>query len=330
MALGVAVAALITFVTLAIVTFLLQPSDIVVSDLDEHTIGIISWVSDPDLDLNITGFKDGLASHGYIEDVNVTFDVEVASAVADTQRAVVKRFESQNMDLIYSLTTPGTLITKEVATQTPIVFSVVTYPVEAGIIASEQHSGNNLVGTRSWVDADTQLSHFMEIYPAATSIAFIYSEDEQNSIQQLADFQEATNHLDVTIFPIPISGVDDIRPSLTNAVSSIDTIYAPCDTLIQSAGELPVINFARDFNIPSFSCSADGTKRGHLISVGVDMYELGVTAGEKAAQILKGAAPSDLRTTAPKPTISINLETADALNVTIPQDLLLRADHLYE
>ncbi|MFH1762511.1 MAG: ABC transporter substrate binding protein, partial [bacterium] len=106
-------------------------------------IGISQWVSNPEYDRNIAGFKDKLAEYGFIENKNLKYIIKIAEADKTKQREIIKSFKDNKVDLIYSLTTPGTLIAKEIIKDIPIVFSIVTYPAKAGVIKSIENSGCN-------------------------------------------------------------------------------------------------------------------------------------------------------------------------------------------
>ena len=96
----------------------------------------------------------------------------------DVQREIVQSFIDAEVDLIFSITTPGTLIAKEMTSEIPIVFSVNTFPVESGVIDSLESSSNNLVGTRNYISVERQYSAFERIYPNTETLAFIHHKDE--------------------------------------------------------------------------------------------------------------------------------------------------------
>ena len=119
------------------------------------TIGVARWGSNPEFGRSIEGFKQGLAEHGYIEGKNVRFIIKNPETDLNQQRQIIKSFIKAKVDLIFSLTTPGTIVAKEeterMKNPIPVVFSVCTYPVESNLIASLKSSENNLVGTRNYV-----------------------------------------------------------------------------------------------------------------------------------------------------------------------------------
>jgi len=112
---------------LFLIIILISSGCTVFKEKKQITIGIIEWNSDNEYEKNIRGFKEGLAEAGFIEGKNVVYIKEVSGANKDKHLEISKRFVNKwNVDLIYSLTTPATLIVKSVTTKIPIVFSIVT------------------------------------------------------------------------------------------------------------------------------------------------------------------------------------------------------------
>ncbi len=292
------------------------------------TIGIARWVNNPLHDKNIEAAKKALALAGYKDGENVRY-LEPAPSNADKvlHRSAIENFVKENVDLIFSVTTGGTLIVKEVTSTIPIVFSAVTHPVETGIVMSLQNSGNNLVGTRNWVLAEEQVAFMLELVPTMRSIGFVHRKNEANSINQLREFLRISTPLGITVVPIESATLAEIRPALVMARSQIQALYSACDSLIQGQqGDDIVIAYALEERLPDFACVESGVLKGSLAGIVADFAQTGQLAGEKAALILDGASPSSLETnTVARPFIYINQKTADALGITISQSLVSRA-----
>ena len=113
----------------------------------EYKIGLAVWSGYPQ---SVQGFKDGLAIKGLVDGKNISFIQGEVGADKILQRKVANSFKEESVDLVFTLTTPGTTIIKEVMPiATPLVFSIVTYPADSGLIESFEYSGNNLVGKHS-------------------------------------------------------------------------------------------------------------------------------------------------------------------------------------
>ncbi len=293
------------------------------------TIGIANWDVNPDYEQNIEGFKTGLAEKGYIEGKNVNYIVKNANSSYDEQFKILESFNQENVDLIYTLTTRGTLIAKNMIRDIPIVFSVVTYPVESKVIESESSSGNNLVGTRNYVPAYKQYFAFEQIYPDTKTMAFVHRKGEPNSEIQYIEFNNTLAMRGINVLEISAVDIADIAVQLESNVGVIDSVYGSCDTLIQNGGAEPIIDFSMKYKKPTFSCLKDPVVNGMLIGYIAEFHSIGRLAGEKASQILNGAEPRWIATEAPLgPYLIINEKTADALGLEIPYVLRKTSDEI--
>ncbi|MEK7748297.1 MAG: ABC transporter substrate binding protein [Nitrospirota bacterium] len=303
---------------------LIQPAE------DPIKIGISRWVpfGNQAYDQNVQGFKEALVEAGYKEGTHVTYYLETANADSNKQRQIAQLFIDRHVDLVYSQTTPGTLILKEKISDRPIVFSIVTYPVEAGVIQSLQNSGNNLVGTRNWVPVEKQLAVFRDIVPTVTSIGFVHRMGELNSTIQLKEMTDAARPFGIRVVEIAGKNLTELIGAI-EASQGINSLFSACDTLVQGEAEKTIIAFAHKNKLPSFSCNSTGPLHGDLVGTVADLYAIGKQAGEKAALILEGATPASLTTdTVTRPFIYVNQKTADLLDIQIPQNILAEAKEI--
>jgi putative tryptophan/tyrosine transport system substrate-binding protein len=288
-----------------------------------YRIGIARWVTNEEYDRNITAFKTALADAGYIEGVNVIYMEENPNADRDVQRTIIQDFVDSDIDLIYSLTTPGTLIAKEIALEIPIVFSIVTFPVESGLIESMAVSGNNLVGTSNWISIDKQLFALHSIVPDARTIGFVHRAGEPNSVIQFERMETVSEKHNLTIIDVAANSVEEIQDELLAVTDDIDALFLACDTLIQSGGEEIVIAVALEHQIPTLSCNKSSIHKGALIGDIADFANIGELAGAKAVQVLNGTAPTNLTSESQRGSyLIINLQTADLLNLTVSDNIL--------
>ena len=259
-----------------------------------------------------------------------SYVLEVADASAEKEKAIAQKFLEMDVDLIFSQTTPGTKILSEAITDIPIVFSIVTYPIEAGIIESNQSSGNNLVGTRNWIPASDHIDNFLRLVPDITSIGFVHRSGEANSRIQLKEFEDTSAAYGISV--IEIDGAN--LPELTNALEeapAVDSIFSACDTLVQGEAEETIIAYAKERRTPSFSCNPSGPKKGDVVALTANFYRIGELSGERAALILQGVSTTALTTdTINLPDLSINKSSADFFGIQIPQEMLINATEIYE
>ncbi len=293
------------------------------------TIGIANWDVSPDYMQNIEGFKAGLAEKGYIEGKNVNYILKNAHSSFDEQFEIINEFVLEDVDMIYTITTKGTLIAKNMVKEIPIVFSIVTYPVESKVIESLHFSGNNLVGTRNYVPVYKQYFVFEQIYPNTKTLAFVHRKGEPNSEIQYLEFNNTLSVRGIKVLDISAITLEDITFQLESNAQTIDSVYAACDTLIQNGGDISIVEFSKKYKKPTFSCLKNNIINGILIGYIAEFYGIGKLAGEKASQILNGAEPQWIATETPfEPYLMINKKTADELKLEIPYELQKTANEI--
>jgi putative ABC transport system substrate-binding protein len=279
---------------------------------------------------NIRGFKDALADAGYHEGKEIFYIEGSARTNVRQARRIAQVFLEKNVDMVYSLTTPGTMVMKEMISNRPVVFSIVPYPVESGLIASLKNSGNNLVGTRNWVPAEEQMAIFREMAPTMKTMGFVHNIGDANSGIQFDEVREAAKQSDVEVVDIGGNDSGSIVRALRVSPAHFDALYSACDISIEEDAEKAVIAFARERKVPAFSCSIEGIQKGNLLGVAADFYQIGKLAGEKAALILQGATPQSLETsTVARPFIYVNEAAARTLGFPIPQSILTKAKEIF-
>jgi len=206
------------------------------SEKDMVTIGIAGWGSNPEFTRNIEGFKDGLAENGYVEGKSVQFIIKIPETDLDVQREIIQSFIDAEVDLIFSITTPGTLVAKEMTSEIPIVFSVNTFPVESGVIESLESSGNNLVGTRNYISVMRQYFQFEKIYPDTKTLAFVHRKGEPNSVAQHLEMKDLLGKKGIRVIDIAAVNLADMRAQLESNIYAVDSLFSACDTLTHSFG----------------------------------------------------------------------------------------------
>ena len=293
------------------------------------TIGIARWGANSEYTRNIEGFKDGLAENGYVEGENVQFLVENPETDLDQQRKIIESFVAKGVDLIFSITTPGTLVAKDVTGEIPIVFSVNTFPVESGVIDSLESSGNNLVGTRNYVSVERQYSQFERISPNTKVLAFVHREGEPNSVTQYNEMKKLLAKKRIEVIDIAAVDLDDMRSKLSDVIDTVDTTFSACDTLVNAGGEEVVIEISKEYKKPNFACLKGSVLKGALMGNIADFYVIGKISGRQAALILGGAKPSSLLTESPaEDYVIINTKTAEDLGIVIHRYILDDAKEL--
>ncbi len=286
---------------------------------DPFKVGIVKWVTSEQFDENISEFKRYLELDEHFHENNLEYLEDISYADKSKHKEIVQRFIDEKVDLIFTQTTSGTLIAKEMTQDMPIVFSVVTYPVEAGIIDDLSHSGNNLVGTGNYISIEKQFDFFIEIAPIK-KLGFVHKLNEPNSIIQYNEVKEYANNNGIEIIDIAGTSLEDLESLISENISKVDTLCQACDTLVQSGGEELAIKIATEQNKPTFSCNLDGVKKGALAGKVANFIDMGQLSG-LSNRILEGSNIDFLKTESPSAHSILNLKTADSLGIEISPEL---------
>lgn len=282
-------------------------------------VGIARWQVDPAYEQTIQAFKDALAFRGYREGASIIYLEPGPSGDPERHRATIDSLVRQGVELIYAVDAPSALAAQAATDDTPVVFSLVTHPVELGLVASLQRSGNNLAGTRDWVPASEQLSLMLQLVPSLRRLGVVYGAGQVASTLQVQELASVARRLRLGVVDLPIASAEGVAAALA-AGGAVDALYLACDPLlVADAATQEVVAFARRRRLPSFSCLESGVRLGSLAGVVSDFTKSGQLAGEKAGLILSGIPPSALGTSSvPQPITYINQSTAAVLGIEVP------------
>lgn len=296
-----------------------------------YTVGIATWSDNPEYEKAIKGFKDGLAEEGFQEGRNIKFIENNADDQLETQISIIHSFLNQKVDLIFTITTKGVLVAKGITTETPIVFSLVNYPVESNAIYSLSNSRNNLVGSRTYIPPAMQFHQLEKIYPNIKTVGFIHRKGDPNSEIQLQEFKKLFDKRNIVLVDISAVNEEDLASQLTNAIRQVDAVYLACDPWIQTKGGEKSLEITLKNKVPAFSCSKENVMKGALLGFVADNYDVAKMAGKEAAWILRGAEPSWLETKSPtRGYLILNPASAALLGVKIPSEVLKQADYIVQ
>ncbi len=287
-----------------------------------YKLGVSEWTGYPD---SVKGFKDAMTKGGFVEGRNVVYLDEQSGLNISRQREIAQTFKEVGVDLVYSLTTPGTLIMKQVMPETtPIVFSIVTYPADSGLIESFDYSGNNLVGTSNYVELTNYIRLLEIALPQTRSIAIFRKNKEPNSKIQAANMIRLAKKESIYVIDVPLESVDEVRDAALKLAGQVDVFMTTTDTLMQSGGEQALIEVSLDKKVPILSSNKTGIEQGSTFGVVADLYVLGEMSGEMAVRILKeNIQPERLQSKIQEPPLTlINRKSAELLGITIPEDKL--------
>ena len=268
------------------------------------------------------GFKDHLAKYG-INAIYHSYNAEQDPRKLDRIIATIKK---ESWDLIYLF---GTTVTRAVLAEInnqPVVFNVVTRPVETGIIKSWNRSGNNSTGVSSKVPILNQLKALKKVLDYHT-LAMVFNPMEPNSLIQRDIVKALAKKMKFTLKEFHITQPGDLDQVLPGIKGTADAVYFPSDSRINSIGNR-IMEIINRMEIPSLSAMESMVIQDNaLMGLVPDYYDLGSLAASKAIRILQGESPGDIPcSTLNYFRISINMKTARQIGIQIPTSLLIISD----
>jgi len=295
-----------------------------------YRIGILFSSTPASAKPQIDAFIQGLQELGYVENKNVQFEYRYAEGLFDRLPRLAAELIEQKVDLIFVNNTPPALAAKQATSTLPIVFGGVSLPVESGVVASLSRPGGNVTGTTNIGLELTgkRLQILKEAFPKTSCIAVVNS---KRSPKQLAEIQHAAPILGLKVIQVEIerrehfeSQIELIRKGRADALYSVESS-------INGQLRKLLIEFAALYRLPVIYGNRQYVEDGGLMSYGADPSAMFRSAASYVDKILKGSKPAELPVGRPtKFELSINIKTAKALGLTMPEPVLLRADKVIE
>jgi putative ABC transport system substrate-binding protein len=280
----------------------------------------------------VSAFTQALAGLGWTDDRNVRIDLRWFGDDINRARALPQELVGLQPDVIVASTTPATLAVQRETRTIPIVFAIVSDPVAQRIVARLDRPGGNITGF-AHLEASMGgkwLELLSEIAPGLKRAAIMFNPDTAPVSAYMTSFETAARSL--KILPIVAPVHDDAE--METAINYLGR--EPRGGLVVmpgfwSAHLAPIISAAARNNVPAVSNLPDFARDGGLLSYGIDVVDSFRGAASYVDRILRGAKPGDLPVQFPtKFEMVVNLKTAKALGLNVPQSILLRADEVIE
>jgi putative ABC transport system substrate-binding protein len=299
-------------------------------------IGVLmaATADDPDFQARIAAFQQGLQQLGWSDGRNVRIDTRWATTNADDLRRHAAELVALAPDVIVAGSGTSTVAPLLQATRTvPIVFVVVIDPVGAGFVASLARPGGNATGFTlfEYGMSGKWLELLKEIAPRVTRAAVLRDPTIASGIGQFGAVQAVAPSLGVELSPVDVRDAPEIERAVTAfARSGNGGLIVTASPLANAHRDL-IITLAARHKLPAVYGGRQYVTGGGLLSYGPDYIDQYRQAAGYVDRILKGEKPADLPVQAPtKYETVINLKTAKALGIVIPQTLLGRADAVIE
>jgi putative ABC transport system substrate-binding protein len=278
-------------------------------------------------------FREGLSETGYVEGQNVAIEFRQGGGHYDRLPALAADLVSRKVDVIAVFSIPAALAAKNATSTIPIVFSIGADPVEFGLVASLARPGGNLTGVSALL-VELMAKRFdllSELVPAARVMALLVNPNNPNTDRAIRYAQEVAGAKRVQLLILKTGSEGEIDAAFASLVRpKADGLVVSSDPFFDSQREQLVALAAR-YGVPAIYEWREFAAAGGLISYGPSLAALFRQVGTYVGKILNGAKPADLPVQQPTTfELVVNLTTAKALGLTIPQSIFGRADEVIE
>jgi putative tryptophan/tyrosine transport system substrate-binding protein len=278
---------------------------------------------------NLEAFRQGLAALGYVEGQSVILQTRYVQGLAGLGDAAADLVRLP-VDVIVTNGTPAARAAKAATSTIPIVFASSGAPVGSGMLASLARPGGNITGLANLNPelSGKRLEFLAQVVPGLRRVAFLW--DALGAASQLQDMEAATQALGVRLQVLEIREVADYEAAFAAAGAE------QADALMMSSGintpnSARVISLAARGRLPAMYTNSQAVHHGGLMAYGTNRLDLHRRAATYVDKILKGAQPADLPVEQPmRFDLAINLRTAQALGLTIPDRVLLQATEVIQ
>ena len=298
----------------------------------QPTIGFLGSGTQDSQGQWVAAFLQRLRELGWIEGRNITIEYRWAEGSSDRAAQLAADLIRLKVDVIVTYANPIILAVKQSTAATPIVFAAAADPLGTGLVASLARPGGNLTGLS--VEATDlggkRLELLSNLVPGLRRLAIMANVGNSASVLEMGEVQSAARTLGLEVKTLAIRRAEDIAPGFEKLKGQADALYVCIDTIL-FANRVRINTTALALRLPTMVSTRETVKAGALMTYGPDFPELFRRAGDYVDKILHGVKPADLPVEQPtKFDLIINLTTAKALGLTVPESLLLRADEVIE
>jgi putative ABC transport system substrate-binding protein len=291
-------------------------------------IGILAPLSASFFTARLEALRQRLRELGYVEGKNIVIETRYADGKLDRMFDVAAELVQLKVDVIVTAG-PGILAAKKASTTIPIVFGAASDPVGAGIVSSLARPGGNITGLSIMApDLDgKRLELLKESFPKVARVAFLWQSGGTTGNLSLTDMEAAAKALGVKLLSLDVRGIDDFENVFAQAKKDGAQALITAPSPVISTAQRQVLDFAAKNRLPAMYTDSEFVEAGGLMSYAPNYVDLFRRAADYVDKLLKGTKPADLPVEQPmKFEFVINLNAAKQIGVTIPPNVLVRAD----
>jgi putative ABC transport system substrate-binding protein len=277
-------------------------------------------------------FRQALREAGYVEGKNAAFEFRWGSGQVGTLPELAGELVRANVDIIVTAGTPAALAAKQATASIPIVLVLAGDPIRTGLAASLSRPGGNVTGLTTLTTelSAKRLEFLRQILPTITRLGVLWDKNPAFALA-LQDTELAARTMNVSVLAVVMRSRDELETAFADLarlrVGALEVMPSP----IVLSERRRVADLAVKHRLPTIYAQREYVEAGGLMSYGSNLRQMFLRAATYVDKILKGAKPGDLPVEQPtKFELVINVKTAKALGLKIPQSLLGRADEIIQ
>jgi putative ABC transport system substrate-binding protein len=296
------------------------------------TIGFLGATTPAAWSAFVPAFLQRLRELGWVDGRNIVIEYRWAEGRGDRYAEFAAELVRLNVDVIVTSGTAPVIAVMKATSAIPIVFAAAGDPVGTGLVASLARPGGNVTGlSNQQTDlAGYRLGLLREVVPGLRRVAAMGNANTPNVTLEMNEVQAAASKIALEVVTLKIGKTEDIMPGLEALKGRVDALYVCTDPLL-TQHRASINSFAISEKLPTMYAFREYVQAGGLMSYGPNFPDLFRRAGDFVDKVLRGTKPADIPVEQPvKFDLIINLRTAKALGLTVPEALMLRANEVIE
>jgi putative tryptophan/tyrosine transport system substrate-binding protein len=277
-------------------------------------------------------FVQRMREHGWIEGRTVTIEYRWAAGRRERFAEIAAEFVRLKVDVIVTAGTDAVMATKNATSVISIVFGTAGDPVANGLVASLARPGGNVTGlsNQSADIAGKRIELLREVVPSLRRLAIMANVVSSIGVLEMREVRAAAHTLGLDFATLEIRRAEDIAPAIEALKGGADALYVVTEPLVNT-NRIQINTLALGARLPTLHGQRQYVEAGGLMSYGANIPDLFRRAADMADKILRGTSPGEIPVEQPtKFDLAVNLRTARALGVQIPDRLLALADEVIE
>ncbi len=298
-------------------------------------VGYLSWQdTGAYYETTLKGFTEGLREEGFVQGRNLDLLRRSASNDADRFKPIARELAASKVDVFFAPATPMATAAWYADRNTPIVIASILDPVDLDFVKSLARPGTRVTGVTTMNDELTtkRMQLLMEVVPGLKRVGVVIDEAMRSACTQEVDHAEmAAKALGLTLVMVHVDRPELLEAGFRKLAEA--KVQAVISTLLSTRNNLEkeYAEAALKHRLPSMFEIEYGAQQGGLMSYGPDFSDVFRRAGRYTGRILKGAKPAEMAMEQPREfRLVVNLKTARALGITVPQAVLVRADEVIQ